>query len=103
MVDTAFTVMEGIAPEAEKDAMDKARATLNRLATQCVLRQIPAQVAVVVGASAATSILMAAEESGVDLIVIGTRKKGAFARAVLGSTAEKLIREAHVPVLAVPL
>jgi nucleotide-binding universal stress UspA family protein len=28
---------------------------------------------------------------------------GAFARAVLGSTAEMLIREAQIPVLAVPM
>jgi nucleotide-binding universal stress UspA family protein len=46
---------------------------------------------------------MAAEKSGADLIVIGIRKKGAIARAVLGSTAEKLIREAQIPVLAVPV
>jgi nucleotide-binding universal stress UspA family protein len=103
MVDASFTVMEGMAASAEDAAVEKARASLDGLATECASRQVHADVVVVEGASAATSILMAAEKSGADLIVIGIRKKGAIARAVLGSTAEKLIREAQIPVLAVPV
>jgi nucleotide-binding universal stress UspA family protein len=95
--------MEGVAPGAEENAIEKARGALNTLATECARLQVRAEVVVVAGSAAAAAILKATEESGVDLIVIAIRKKGAIARAVLGSTAEKLIREAHTPVLAVPV
>jgi nucleotide-binding universal stress UspA family protein len=42
-----------------------------------------------------------AAELGADLIVIGTHGRKGFARALLGSVAEKIIRTATVPVLAV--
>jgi nucleotide-binding universal stress UspA family protein len=42
-----------------------------------------------------------AAEIGADLIVIGTHGRKGFARALLGSVAEKVIRTATVPVLAV--
>jgi nucleotide-binding universal stress UspA family protein len=103
MTDTSPTVMEGVAPGAEENAIEKARGALNTLATECARLQVRAEVVVVAGSAAAAAILKATEESGVDLIVIAIRKKGAIARAVLGSTAEKLIREAHTPVLAVPV
>ena len=38
----------------------------------------------------------------VDLLVIGSRRWGAVARLVLGSTGEALLREAECPVLVVP-
>ncbi len=38
---------------------------------------------------------------GYDLIVVGTRGRGALTSALLGSTAEKTIRRAAVPVLVV--
>ncbi len=47
----------------------------------------------------AQGILSAAEEHGVDLIVIGRRGRGTFANLLIGSTAERVIRFAKVPVL----
>jgi nucleotide-binding universal stress UspA family protein len=49
------------------------------------------------------AILRAAEDDCSDLIVITVGKKGLLERALLGSTAERVIREAHVPVLAIPV
>jgi nucleotide-binding universal stress UspA family protein len=40
-----------------------------------------------------------AKESGVDLIVMGTRGRKGLARALLGSVAEKVVRTAPCPVL----
>jgi hypothetical protein len=51
----------------------------------------------------AETILKAAEENCADLIVMTVSKKGLIERALLGSTAERLIREAHLPVLSIPV
>lgn len=47
----------------------------------------------------AQGILEAAEEYGADLIVMGVRGRGTFANLLLGSTAERVLRYAKVPVL----
>jgi nucleotide-binding universal stress UspA family protein len=49
----------------------------------------------------AQGILSAAEEHDVDLIVIGGRGRGTFANLLIGSTAERVLRFAKVPVLVV--
>jgi len=50
----------------------------------------------------ATEILAAAERAGADLVVMGTRGLGGASRLMFGSTTERVVRAAHVPVLAVP-
>ena len=47
-------------------------------------------------------ILAIAEQEKFDLIVMGTHGKGALERTLLGSTAEKVLRGAPSPVLAIP-
>ncbi len=47
-------------------------------------------------------IVAAAEEAESDLVVVGTRGRQGLERAFLGSVAEKVVRLASVPVLAVP-
>jgi nucleotide-binding universal stress UspA family protein len=47
----------------------------------------------------ADGILRAAEDSEADLIVVGGRGRGTFANLLLGSTADRVIRFAKVPVL----
>jgi nucleotide-binding universal stress UspA family protein len=51
---------------------------------------------------ASDAILRIADEQAADFIVMTVEKKGAVARALLGTTAERLIRESHVPVLSIP-
>ena len=46
-------------------------------------------------------ICAAADELGVDLIVIGTHGRGGLSHALLGSVAEKVVRKAPCPVLTV--
>ena len=47
----------------------------------------------------AQGILDAADEHHADLIVMGSRGRGTFANLLLGSTAERVLRYAKVPVL----
>lgn len=47
-------------------------------------------------------ILACARDCGADLIVTGTRGVGGVTRLFFGSVAEKVLRRAHVPVMAVP-
>jgi universal stress protein A len=49
----------------------------------------------------ATEIVHCATEDGVDLIVLGTHGRSGLKRLVLGSVAERVLREAHCPVLVV--
>jgi nucleotide-binding universal stress UspA family protein len=51
----------------------------------------------------ADDILKAAGRRRADLIVLGTRGAGNVARLLLGSTAQRVLRRARVPVLTVPL
>jgi nucleotide-binding universal stress UspA family protein len=46
-------------------------------------------------------ILEAATEFGADLIVMGTRGRGAIATFLMGSVAERVVRTADCPVMAV--
>jgi len=50
-----------------------------------------------------TEILAFADEENVDMIVINLQGKSVVERALLGSTAERVIRSAHVPVLSIPV
>jgi nucleotide-binding universal stress UspA family protein len=47
-------------------------------------------------------ILTIAEQENFDLIVLGTHGKGALERTLLGSTAERVLRGASTPTLAIP-
>ena len=49
----------------------------------------------------AVEICALARELGADLIIVGTHHRGVLGRALLGSVAETVIREASVPVLTV--
>jgi nucleotide-binding universal stress UspA family protein len=48
-------------------------------------------------------ILRVTEEEQIDLIVMNLQGKSLIERALLGSTAERVIRSAHVPVLSIPV
>lgn len=52
--------------------------------------------------NAKETILEVAKRSGSDLVVIGTSGHNAWKRMVLGSTATRVLADAHCPVLVVP-
>ena len=56
---------------------------------------------VVVG-PAAFEIVRRADERGADLLVLGSHGRGVIRRFLLGSVAERVLREAGCPVMIVP-
>ena len=48
------------------------------------------------------ALLDAAHQAGADVLICGTRGRGAFARALLGSTSSSLLHHADIPLLVVP-
>jgi nucleotide-binding universal stress UspA family protein len=48
-------------------------------------------------------ILRFADDNGMDIIVLNLQSRGILDRAFLGSTAERVVRLAHMPVLSVPV
>jgi len=62
---------------------------------------VPVEVEVLVGTSAGERIVEWARDNTPDAIVLGTHARGAFARAVLGSTADYVLRHADGPVITV--
>lgn len=51
--------------------------------------------------TAADQILQVATDIAADVIVVGTHHRGAVERFFLGSVAEKVVRDAHCPVMVV--
>jgi nucleotide-binding universal stress UspA family protein len=86
----------GLMPE---DAIERAEEE----ATAVVAEQAPvdADVEVVFGETV-EAIERAAEETGADLIVVGSNHKGVVQRAIEGSVSERLARETSRPLLVVP-
>jgi nucleotide-binding universal stress UspA family protein len=56
----------------------------------------------VVDGKAYERILAVAEERNIDCIVLNLQSKSMMERALLGSTAERVVRLAHIPVLSIP-
>ncbi len=75
----------------------------NVLKTEKELRAkgIPVTHKVVVGEDAATAIIETSKEVGADLIVMSTRGQSPITSWVLGSTAEKVLRQGDVPIILV--
>jgi nucleotide-binding universal stress UspA family protein len=49
----------------------------------------------------ADSIVQVAEETGADLVVMGSRGLGGIKRALMGSVSDSVVRHAHCPVMVV--
>mgnify|MGYP005838526369 CR=1 FL=1 len=52
--------------------------------------------------TAADEILKTAQEKNIDIIVMGASGKHRLERFILGSVAEKVVRDAKIPVLTIP-
>jgi len=90
------TEVENFRLQAEKDRKNLVQIGKRRL------RGVKHQVVVKIG-DPATAIVGAAEDAKVDLIVMATHGREGIPRLVLGSVAERVVREALCPVLSLHL
>jgi nucleotide-binding universal stress UspA family protein len=94
--------IEGFAPpERQADIERAATRTLEGLVADDDRRELRAAAVLRVNTSTASAITDYAQEASIDLIVIGATGRGAIDRMLTGSVADKVIRRAPCPVLAV--
>jgi len=103
-VDAALYGMETAAfmPDYAAEAMVQAMERLNKMVVLVSDGSVPISTALAAGVPYET-INRVAEQNSADLVVINLQGKGRFERALLGTTAERVIRTAKVPVLSLPL
>lgn len=87
-------------PEAEAHSRDVFIAYARETATRHGLAESGFSAELLEGGSAAAAVLNRA--SGAAFIVLGTHGRGGFRATFLGSVADKIVRGAEAPVLAVP-
>ena len=92
----------GMTVEPNESALEEVRRRLRNLAAEGKAQGITVQTSIADGA-AATQIMEAAAENQADLILLAIESKGLIERTVLGTTAERVVREAGIPVLCVPV
>jgi len=79
----------------------EARAALSKIAHQHLEGKVRYEVFTKVGGEPAAVILAAIEELGVDSVVMTTHGRKGIGRLILGSVAERVVRESPRPVLTV--
>lgn len=91
------------AETARSQMQRKAEEQLQKIAQECSLVNIRLESMVVVG-KPFTEILRIAADLDFSLIVMGIRGRheGGIEEILFGSTAEKVLRAAHIPVVCVP-
>src|SRR5262249_40463607 len=87
----------------DAEARRQANETAEQAVEQARMLGLQAEsVAIEPAAPAWSALLDAARQQDVDVLVCGTRGRGAFARALLGWTSSGLLHHTDVPLLAVP-
>lgn len=88
-------------PDLQKDLEKAARRELDALITPDDLRTLKVVSPLEVASSAAAGINAYAKAKEIDLIIVGTHGRGAMKQLIMGSVAERVVRTAPCPVLAV--
>ncbi|AGB39377.1 universal stress protein [Natronococcus occultus] len=101
VVDTTSNPMQfGVSEVADLDRT--ATELVEDVADACDDGPIPAIEGAVRRGRPAPTILDYAAENGIDLLVVGRTGRGVVAKTLLGSTADRLVRQAPIPVVVVP-
>ena len=86
---------DGDAARKAEEEMDAVRARLDEAGVSYDLRQL------VRGFEPAEDLISIAEANSAELIVIGLRRRSPVGKLILGSNAQRILLDAHCPVLAV--
>jgi nucleotide-binding universal stress UspA family protein len=88
-------------PDLQQQIEDATRRQLDDLSIGDDELPFPARRVLITSNAPALAIVDYAREERIDLIVAGTRGRGAVAHALIGSVAERIVRTAPCPVLTV--
>ena len=88
-------------PELQQEVEDAAERQLTAALSDEDRRVLRATTTMLKSNSPAFAIVGYAKEHDVDLIIMGTHGRGAFAHMLMGSVAERVVRTAPCPVLTV--
>jgi nucleotide-binding universal stress UspA family protein len=108
---TAMPMLAGISPAVVGDVIDQLVAEARRAADETAKEAVEQArtlgldaepVSVAPSGPAWAALFDAAHRVDADVLVCGTRGRGAFARAVLGSTSSSLLHRTDLPLLVVP-
>lgn len=88
-------------PELQKDLEQAARRELDAIITADDVQTLRVVPAIETATGAATGITSYATAHQIDLIIVGTHGRGAVKQFLMGSVAERVVRTAPCPVLAV--
>jgi nucleotide-binding universal stress UspA family protein len=95
----ALQVVDALESEARRQAGETAQQAVDRARALGLQAEV---VSVDPSAPAWAALLDVAHRVAADVLACGTRGRGAFARALLGSTSSSLLHNADVPLLVVP-
>ena len=107
VVDEAYQYWAAMGPEsapigpAVEDIKSYAETHMTRFTDEHLVGLKFLPITKVVSGRPFREIVQYGRENGIDLIVIATHGRGGLAHALLGSTAEKVVRKAACPVLTV--
>ena len=86
----------------QKRFTEEARGTFKQIKSEAKSRKVKIETILAEGIPA-DAISRIADENTVDFIVLAVSRKSRMDRILLGTTAEKVIRDANVPVLSIPV
>ncbi|MCD6639285.1 MAG: universal stress protein [Nocardioides sp.] len=86
---------DGVKSQQAEDDMEAIRSQLEDSGLDYELRQL------VRGFEPAEDLISIAEANGAELLVIGLRRRSPVGKLILGSNAQRVLLDAHCPVLAV--
>jgi nucleotide-binding universal stress UspA family protein len=90
-----------ILPDLQQEVERTAQQRLEELLTDEDRRELKARPVLRTSTAPAREIVEYATESGANVIVMGTHGRGAVARVLMGSVAERVVRTAPCPVLTI--
>ena len=86
--------------QKDKETLRRSRRYLSRKVRELTAQGIKGSYCVMVG-KAATSIIECCHKEDIDLVVMTTRARGGFKRAILGSVTDEVIRISTIPIMVI--
>jgi nucleotide-binding universal stress UspA family protein len=91
--------VEGVVPPEPEQFREELTAKLDALRAE--EPEVPVEIRLMIGADPAAEIVRVAEQTGSDLIVMGTHGRTGLGRLLMGSVADQVVRRAPCPVATV--